>query len=156
MLKKVFDRGGEPPADECVVVVIGEHSYRISRCAYVASGLRCGFPGTISHSTMNRGPKNDEPEARWFCRYHFDCQDHKRGALIVEKSHEPRPPPEEQPPGSLPLRSGNLAWARRILDRHEAGERMPSYSVQLARAALGVREDDKHNTGEGGQTNGSQ
>jgi hypothetical protein len=132
---------GKPEAfEDYVVVWVHGHEYRISRCAYVAGGQRCALPGTISHSTMNHGPSGKDPSGDWWCRYHFDCNDARFGAQVVEDSLKPPSPKVEQPSKPLPVRTGNLAWAHRIVDRPEAGEKLPSISLQWARQALGIDE----------------
>lgn len=71
-----------PELEESVVVAVGDRAIRLSLCAYMASGIRCGFAGTISHTTLN------SEGSTWWCRYHFDCRDPKFGAMVVTQSHE--------------------------------------------------------------------
>jgi hypothetical protein len=135
-----------PPDDDCVRLSNGK-TISISRCAYVANGQRCAFPGSISHTTMNHGPSGKDSTGDWWCRYHFDCNDARFGAQVVEDSLKPPKPKVEQPSKPLPVRTGNHAWAHRIMDTHAAGEKLPSIALQWARQALGTDEKQSANPG---------
>lgn len=71
------------------------------KCAWVADGIRCRYPGGISHNTLGGGP--------WYCRDHFHNADPVVGAKIVDDSihgvpqrvSAPNPPVPPQQPGNL-------------------------------------------------------
>lgn len=125
--------------DETVEVRVAGQVYRVPRCAWIASGKRCAYPGTISHTTMNGGPSGKEPPVPSYCRFHFDCHDAKFGALVVEQSHEPRAPIQpEEPTQTKYFGSGadGLNWARRIRERIDAGEPVTFIARTWAEQAL--------------------
>lgn len=53
------------------------------QCAWVASGERCRYPGSISAQTNGGGP--------WYCSLHFGCDSGIAGHDIVLASRSYRP-----------------------------------------------------------------
>lgn len=125
------------------------------RCAWESNGMRCRYIGTWSRSTLGGGP--------YFCRDHSGCEDGAFGHRILEESFERMPELDYTPEnlwriarewylaGASSLagdRPKNLAgvgkgkpnrdWARRVMQRHSSGERMPSIALEFAREVLCV------------------
>jgi len=129
-------------------------------CSWTSNGVRCRYPGSMSTTTLA------QPDSPWFCSAHFDCTDPVFGALVVEASrdyvHQRSNLPEVQAAAaaycaeqgletvaqmqaysrnlvkSIGRKPGGTDWARRILDRIEAGEDLPAISAEKARLALGI------------------
>lgn len=49
-----------------------------TQCSWMADGIHCLYPGSISHNISGAGP--------WFCRWHFDCTDPVYGQYVVDES----------------------------------------------------------------------
>lgn len=50
------------------------------RCHWEGSGMRCKYPGTITHSVQAT------PDTPWFCSAHYGCDDPVLGGQIMERS----------------------------------------------------------------------
>lgn len=50
------------------------------RCSWSDGRERCHYPGSMSHDV--RGSN------RWYCRFHFFCEDGATGQQIIEESRE--------------------------------------------------------------------
>lgn len=58
---------------------VAEKSAGIGKCAWVAHGEQCSYPGTISFNTQGMGP--------WYCRFHSQPDiSQSYGAQVVEQS----------------------------------------------------------------------
>jgi hypothetical protein len=119
----------------------GEPDAEPLRCVHVDAGIRCAKPGSLSMSTLNHGLSGKENPSPFFCAQHFPIFI-ERNRAIVASSDTPNLrydgiaalPAEQKKPD-------NKDWARRILHRKEAGERVPQLSVAFAREALGLSID---------------
>lgn len=129
------------------------------RCSWVSGGNRCKYPGTITHSTLA------DSSTKWFCRFHFDCEDPIYGARVVDVSQAievGRGNMEKTQreaaqycaerglttvakmvahikslSGGIGARKPSTDWARKIRDRVAKGENLPLISRQKALLALG-------------------
>ncbi len=101
------------------------------RCADVdKDGNRCAAFGTRTESLRFE----DAGDVKWFCQQHFP--------LFSRVGARPSAP-FEYPTVALEAaekKRDGKDWARLILKRHEAGERLPMISLESAREVLEVKE----------------
>ena len=55
-----------------------DNSLGYTQCSWESGGIRCLYPGSISHNISGAGP--------WFCRWHFDCTDPIYGMQVIDQS----------------------------------------------------------------------
>jgi hypothetical protein len=132
-----------------------------ARCAWIGDGLQCRNPGAFSNSTVGGGPwycrehwgRNDPIAGADIVQE--SVQRHASGVpdfvAIVTASRKhylagalPDGPQMSRDQARESFRhighspADPKAWAHRILERVEAGERVPQLSVAFAREALGL------------------
>lgn len=85
------------------------------KCAWVADGHRCQYPGAISHTTHGGGP--------WYCRDHFHNADPLIGAKIVHDSNQGVPQRVPTPSKPAPMKPiGNMGKVLHLVKPERAPE----------------------------------
>lgn len=145
-------------------------------CTWSTDGERCRFPGTMTSSAVGG------PDTQWFCSLHFGLIDLERGAQFVRASRDYVHRPAGKTPEDLQLeaidycqaqgllsvddmrkfiraklrsaRVPNTDWAKKILDRADAGQDVSHHALQMALGVLPNRVGDERASAPAGDSAG--